>query len=114
MAHIHIYKTDYTEQVSSATSTSDISDSNTYGGCVLVGFYYTKPSTTGLQIRVTLPNGTYADAITAATSAGLVNGFNSLLWPIVEGSTIAVTTTGGVSGDKYVTLVFLPNRGSAV
>lgn len=110
----YIHKTDFTPKSYSESSTTDISESETYSCCVLVGVYYQKPSSSGLTVTVTNPSGLVARSVDITSLDALTDGYRSLLWPILEGSTIAVATSGSVSGAKLVDLVFLPNRGGAV
>lgn len=110
----YINRTSFTPKPYTATSTDDINESETYGECVFVGVFYNKPTSSSLTVTVTNPSGLVVKSIDISALDGLGNGYRSLLWPILEGATIAVETGGGVSGGKWVELIFLPNRGSAV
>lgn len=106
----YIHRTDFTPKSYAESSTTDISASETYGCCWFVGVYYTKPNTTPFTIVATLTSGEVVTLLSVGT--GVTNGYESMgNTPIPEGTTLAVVSTGGVSGSKNITLLFLPNRG---
>ncbi len=102
----------WTPDTISATSTNDISSvAKTVSESWLEGIFYQKPSTTVLTITLTLPNGSVIQVLSITALEAITTGYLALSWPVLEGSTLTVTTTGGVSGDKIITPVFRPMRG---